>query len=275
MRKKFLATASAVALSMGVFGSAYAGNIVLTGHDNDFHQSANARAATLGALNFVKNGSALPVLTFDAGGELTSLLTSLGVAFTNVNPNNPLNITDSLFDHSVYSAFVVASVTSCGGCDNTPGDIDNIAAHSAAIATFFNAGGGIYGLAGALDPTAYGYIPVSATNPGGSPPRTGYVTTADGTTLGIPAVNGDTTHNFFNEPGTGGLSPLYVVTERLFDPLKGTPETIALKNGAIVCTGSGCTIGAPEPGTLALFGSAAALIGAIRRRRKKAATQAN
>ena len=180
------------------------------------------------------------------------------------------SITAADFDHSIYSAFVVASVTTCGGCDNPVGTGAVLAGFSTAIAAFFNAGGGIYGLAGATDPSAYAYVPESATNAGGSPPRTGYVTTADGTSLGIPAVNGDTTHNFFNEPGTGGLSSLYKVTERLGDPLTGTPETVALKGGEIVCTGPGCVItGAPEPMTLSLLGAGLFGLGVARRRWSK------
>ena len=170
LNMKRLTVAMAAAGLMGVAGSAAAGNIFLTGHDDDFHQSADAKAAMLGALAFVKDGSALPVLTFDAGAELTSLLTSIGQAFINVDPTLATNVTAALFDHSLYSAFVVASVTSCGGCDNTPADIDNITAQSAAIATFFNAGGGIIGLAGANYANAYAYVPTSATNGGGNPP---------------------------------------------------------------------------------------------------------
>ena len=266
---KYTLLAGVGAVALGFAAPAMAGSIVLTGHDNDFHQSANAQAAALGALNLVRGGSSLPVLTFDAGSELTSLMTTIGVPFVNVNPSAAFS--DSVFDTKLYSAFAVASVTSCGGCDNTPADIANIASHSAAIASFFNAGGGIYGLAGARDAAAYAYVPESATNAGGSPPSFGYVTTADGVLLGVPAVNGDTTHNFFNEPGTGGLSPAYVVTERLGSATTGTPETIALKGGTISCpTPNSCVIhGAPEPMTLSLLGAGLFGLGAARRRWSK------
>lgn len=264
LQLKQVTIALAAAGMIGVAAPAVAGNIFLTGHDNDFHQSTAAKAAMTAAITFVKDGSTLPVLTFDAGSELTSLLTSLGIAFTNIDPSNAANVTASLFDHSVYSAFVVASVTSCGGCDNSPAAVSNIAAQSAAIATFFNAGGGIIGLAGASDASAYAYVPEAATNAGGSPPSTGYVQTAQGATLGLPAVNGDTTHNFFSEPGTGGLSSAFVVTERLGDAATGIPESIALAHGTIVCTGPSCTIGGgtvPEPGTLMLLSLGLGVLG--------------
>jgi hypothetical protein len=268
MRNTLLAGVAMIAFGAGP--AMAGGNIFLTGHDDDFHQSANAKAQVAAALTFVRNGSSLPVLTFDAGSELTSLLTSLGVTFTNVNPAVGANVTASLFNHSVYSAFVVASATSCGGCDNTPAAIANITAQSAAIASFFNAGGGIIGLAGAGDPNAYAYVPQSATNAGGSPPSSGFVQTADGATLGIPAVNGDTTHNFFNEPGTGGLSSAYKVVERLNNALTGTPESIALQNGTITCT-VGCTITTttPEPASLGMLAVGVGALVAARRRRRQ------
>ncbi len=257
---------------------ALAGNIILTGHDNDFHwrfDSGQAAATMASELNFVRSGStdaALPVLTFDAGSELTGLLSNLGVSFVNVDPSAAGNVTASLFDPTKYSAFVVASATSCGGCDNSPTDIANIATQSAAIASFFNAGGGIIGLAGANDPNAYAYVPDSATNAGGNPPSSGYVSTAQGTALGILATNGDTTHNFFNEPGTGGLSSAYVVTERLGDPNTGTPETIAVFDGTIggggITTGGGTPV--PEPGTLSLIGAGLLGLSLLRHRRKTA-----
>jgi hypothetical protein len=226
LNMKRLTVAMAAAGVMGLAGPAGAGSIFLTGHDNDFHENFGpgpgaggaAGLATAAALAMVKGGSLLPVLSFDHGTELTNLLTAIGQSFVNVDPT-AANLAGpagaALFDHTKYSAFIVASVMTCGGCDNPVGTGTILATQELAIINFFNAGGGIIGLSGATDPAAYAYVPDSATNAGGSPPSTGYVQTADGALLGIPAVNGDSTHNFFSNPGTLGLSSAYVVTERL------------------------------------------------------------
>src|SRR5205807_2402154 len=137
---------------------------------------------------------ALPVLTFDQGTELTSDLTAAGIAFTNVS--NPALVTSALFDHTLFSAFVTSSDSSCGGCDNNATMEAAINGQASAITSFFNAGGGIVGLSGAGNAaTYYNFVPQSAAG-GGSPPSSGFVQTACGASLGIPAVNGDPTHNF-------------------------------------------------------------------------------
>src|SRR5260370_6102575 len=132
--------------------------------------SGPAGMALAAELAFVRDSS-LPVMTFDQGTELTSDLTALGIPFTNISTS--AGIVPSLFDPTKFSAMAVASITSCGGCDNTPAFVETLhsgAGNQAAIDAFFNAGAGILGLAGALDANAYDYVPTAATNPGGNPP---------------------------------------------------------------------------------------------------------
>jgi hypothetical protein len=251
------------------------GNIFLTGHDADFHMffgSPSAQAALTSELTFVRNGNALPVLIFDSnasleGNELDSDLTTLGIAHTFVDPfTTP--ITDAMFDPKLYSAFVVASDVNCGGCDLRASDVAAIAAHSAAINAFFNAGGGILGLAAADDPLGYAYVPEAAVNGGGFPPSNGFVETAAGTANGLLAENGDPTHNFFPLPGTGGLSSAYQVAEVNGEDV----ESVFIKNGSITCGEADCVItggGAPEPATWLMLLAGFFGLGAMARAARK------
>lgn len=245
---------AAVVLGVAAAVPAQAGNIVLTGHDNDLHKTSDAFAQVVASIKLIRNGSLLPLLTFDAGTQLTSLLATIGVAFTNINPSVAASITDALFSNALYSGFAVASQQTCGGCDNSAAGVANIATHAAAIANFFNAGGGIYGLTSGLDPLGYAYVPQTASNPGGTPDAFNHVTTAAGLALGIPAVNGDKTHNFFSAPGSSGLSSLYQVVETQGEG--GRALTVALTNGKIdggvITTGGSTPV--PEPASIAVLG---------------------
>jgi hypothetical protein len=253
-------------------GVLFAGNIALTGHDDDFHRSSEAQAQALGMLVFARGGAPtpnLPVLTFDAGAELTSLLTTIGVSWTNINPNIGVPAASN-FDVTKYSAIVIASDESCGGCDNNTTSSTNLAGASAAIASFFNAGGGIVAFAGASNTSYYSFLPASASNPGivDCPVGNCFTQTSAGMGVGIPAVNTDFPHNFFPFPGTGGMDANWDVAETYtgpssVGPLTNQPFTVFIQNGTITSGGFG---GTPEPGSYTLL--LAGLIGLVLGRKR-------
>jgi hypothetical protein len=270
LRLRFL-NGLVVALVAFTPGLATAGNIALTGHDDDFHQSTGAMAQIGAMIGFARDGSTLPVLVFDSGSELTSALTTLGIPFTNVDPNSAAAVTDALFNHSLYSAVAVASDTTCGGCDNSAGGEANIAAHSTAIGNFLNAGGGIVGFAGAFSADYYAFVPQTASSVGGAP-STGYTATG---LFGINAVNGDATHNLFWNPGTHGESKFYQIAEINTTSGNGTiPPPAAVTLVCDACTVSGGVItggggSVPEPATYEMMAGGIAALGLIRKLRAR------
>jgi hypothetical protein len=239
--KALMVTTAAVGLGFLAIGPASAGNIFLTGHDTDFHGQTAILAADL---TYARNGSALPVLVLDAGSELSNLAKS-AIGAGNVVTIAPSAVTAADFNAAIYSAFAVASESSCGGCDNSPADNAKIASFGTAIAAFVTAGGGIVGLAGASDPLAYAYVPTAATNAGGSPPSSGYVETAAGALAGLLPENGDPTHNFFSTPGTAGLSSAFSIAETV--GIGGPVESVFISGASIGCTGPSCVITGSVP----------------------------
>lgn len=256
--------------------TARGGNIVLTGHDDDYHLSVNALGQITSFAAFAANGSALPLLVFDAGRELTTGLTTAGITnYVNVNPSVAANITDSLFDTSRYSAFLIASDQSCGGCDNNSITSANINAHATAIAGFLNAGGGIVAFAGGNNADYYSFLPQTASSVGGAP-SFGYSQTDVGAALNIPAVNGDQTHNLFFSPGTGGTSSAYQIAEvnssgngTIMGPNAATTLVCAgcTTSGGVIIGGGGVDV-VPEPSSIALISTGAGLAALWSRRKR-------
>ena len=277
-----------LALCLAFATNVWADNIVLTGHDDDFHEqfgpglgAANpAGQQLLDAINFARAGAAnplLPVLTIDqvssfAGYmELDAALNDLGVSYVNVDPSAAGPIDATVFDPTKYSAIVIASDQSCGGCDLTTASEAKLAADSAAITAFADAGGGIVALSGAENAsTYYNFLPQTASG-FGIPPTNGYSQTAAGAAAGIPAVNNDETHNFFYAPGTNGVSSAYQVAE-INTSIDSTGATV-VNDETLVCTG--CTISngtitsgtdVPEPGSIAVSGLGLLALALVRKR---------
>ncbi len=219
MIRKALLTITFVSASQLAFAQA-GGNIALTGHDSDFHPSSGANAQLAGMFAFARAAApnpTLPVLVFDHGSQLTAKLTTLGIPYTRIDPDIGVPAASN-FNVAVYSAMAVASDSTCGGCSNTLTSIANLTAAAPAIRAFLDARGGIVALTGASNAaTYYGFLPASAAG-AGSPPSNGFEQTPYGASIGIPAVNGDATHNFFPRPGFGGVSAAYGTVEQLITP---------------------------------------------------------
>jgi len=195
------------------------GNFWATGHDPDYHCTYQALQCHYlqVAVNFVTNGSTLPVLALDHGSEVATAINSAfggsGPTVTTVDPRtgfSSLPLVDSA-GIPLYSAIVVASDITCGGCDNnddvgvTP-DSDAINARASDIAVFFNHGGGVLALAGAENINVfYNFVPLPVTGVTTNPP---YTLTSVGLTLGLVEGTDDNccpTHNSFNLPTSSSL----------------------------------------------------------------------
>jgi hypothetical protein len=213
---------------------ASAGRILITGHDADLHCSAEGQGCNFVkvAVDYVRDGAQRPVLVLDRGA--LQLVTALDLAFepnlarTVMDPRSPGFASEPLTTDR-YSAILVASDESCGGCDlNEPGsapDSSAINARAGDIAAFFNDGGGIYANAGGAradgDPgpadVYYDFLPLPA---GGQPVTGPFCLTPIGVQIGLEDQlcpdasrhSGDTndinccaTHNSFEPPDDSAL----------------------------------------------------------------------
>jgi hypothetical protein len=252
---RLLRIVGAVALPLLCLASmdARAGNLFLTGHDLDFHCSGGAGCGEAGiAFNFVRQGAptkTLPILVLDEGGQVAlamaqpnatakNTVEGAGVTFPSVviAPSSAAFATTPI-NVATYSAVVIASDSTCGGCDNNTASITAINARTADLQAFFSAGGGLLYLAGAGNrATYYNSVPIPAAAAAVSPP---FTVTPAGAALGITTADANccATHNSFSLPGSG--SPL-VVAETDSAALA---ETLFVSGGSI-CGGSICGGGA-------------------------------
>jgi hypothetical protein len=244
-----------------------AGRLIVTGHDADLHCSAGQPQCHFVkvAVNYVRGGAPnpnKPVLVLDRGSN--KMASALDGAFgpgvvprTVVDPRSGL--AGVALTTSNYSAILVASDTTCGGCDlndftGTP-DSDAINARAGDIAAFFNSGGGIYVNSGAQhgdgDPatgpdTYYSFLPIPV---GGVAVASPFSLTAAGRSLGITDGTGGTsndinccaTHNSFTLPPAGSALEVAETDS------KGFAETL-FAEGTI----SGGTIKKPSAGVIGL-----------------------
>jgi hypothetical protein len=163
-----------------------------------------------------------------------------------------------------YSAIIIASDITCGGCDlneldSTP-DSDAINARSADIAAFFNAGGGVYANAGAQhgngDPNDgpdpyYSFLPIPV---GGTPVSGPFCLTSVGASIGFEDAVGSSfscpdtsrrrgtnddinccaTHNSFITPPSGSalqVAETDVGLDRIVGP-DDVPQTLIAEGTA-------------------------------------------
>lgn len=270
---------SAIALALGMMavnaGSAVAGPIFLTGHDPDFHTQAGAGANLLRiGLSFALGGTAnfnddihkiLWVESFIAppsghlvGAQSLPLLgLTAGVDYDWVNAAG--------FSSATLSNYSAIGIASTFGGDLTAAELSALIGRSADIASFVNAGGGLFAsaecypcganLAGSAA-DLFGYLPVTVTSIGANAP---FTVTPFGATLGLLNSDlNDPTHNSFGL--VGGLN--IVDTDAA-----GNATTLA---GNVRIDNGGFTpVGVPEAATLGLFAAGLAGAAMVRRRRQK------
>ena len=290
MRRMTFGTVLAAAVLTGLFwfSPASAGNIWLTGHDADFHCAGGSQCNHFGiALDFGRQDApdkTKPLLFLDSGGELASAagnavarakntVEGAGSAF----PFVVMDPTDAGFaalslTTASFSAIVIASDSTCGGCDNNAADIAAINARTADITDFFNAGGGLVYFSGAGNrDTYYDSVPIPATAVSVSPP---FSLTPDGVALGLLDPS-DTdccaTHNSFSLPGAGSALKVAEIDSLGFaETLFAGDVTIGgggFEPGCGTATTAPCPV--PSPAALLLLGPAVVAIGYGQWRRRK------
>jgi hypothetical protein len=231
-------------------GTALAGRVVVTGHDADYHCASQQKQCHFfkTVVDQVRSTAPNPgakLLVIDrTGSGQNEVQRALSTAYPGATPAaDVLDPTKADFaselgrlDTGIYSALLVASDTSCGGCDlNSSSDdadsraINAVEASTHVIQKFFSANGGVVFFAGARhgdgsDPmhnSYYASVPVGVTGLAVRPP---FKLTPTGLGFGLfdrPVAPGQIysdincceTHNSFAEP-SGPFADYLKVLER-------------------------------------------------------------
>lgn len=271
--------------------SASAGAIFITGHDPDFHAQTSAEPGAQNllriGLNYARNGNgtvtsnpaALPILWIESdpaedGGIPTGHRFGLNglrnIGYRAIGEASPApegryvfrdadELTEAFWATVTPANFSAIGVASTFGGILRQAELDNLNAHAANIAAFFNAGGGVFAAAegseGANLAPLGGYfqwIPVTAGSATSAAPP--YSVTPFGASLGL--VDNDVSspsHSHFTS--NGGLN---VVSRDNLQRIMTLAGVATIDNGGFTPV--------PEPGTLALLGLGAAMLLARRRR---------
>src|SRR5437764_5384823 len=140
-RARLVISVAALAFFALPVSSALAGRLIVTGHDQDEHCTANGPGPEGGchfvkvAVDFVRGGApnpSKPVLVLDrdpSGGTSLEVVTALdnaygmGVVPTQVVDPRSAQFASLPITTSSFSAIVVASDNTCGGCDLNTNDV--------------------------------------------------------------------------------------------------------------------------------------------------------
>jgi len=233
-------------------------NLWITGHDADFHCTLADTHDAFSyvdnqchyfqvAVNFVRSGPFinLPLLVLDHGHEVeTAIQKAFGdtaaPTLIRKDPRTEFNKSVKLVDSKgkpLFSAIIVASDVTCGGCDNnddfliTP-DSKAINKQADEIKKFYHAGGGILAFAGANNSDVfYNFLPLQATGTTVTEP---FKLTFIGQMLGLLGgagagsdINCCPTHNSFLKPD---FFSRYQIAE--LDNV-GLPETMVVHGGGV------------------------------------------